>query len=50
MKIEEINIKSKDYPTLLIFSEGKLVDLLSPSKDSQVSINSVREFLSGYEL
>ena len=42
--------KIYDYPTLLIFSEGKLVDLLSPSKDSQVSINSVREFLSGYEI
>ncbi len=49
-KSENLIKKINDYPTLLIFNGGKIVDLLSPTKDSQVSINSVRQFLSGYEL
>lgn len=37
------------YPTIFIFSEGKIIDLLSPNNDNSVSIQNVKEFLEGYD-
>lgn len=49
-KHKDLIKKVTDYPTILVFSEGKIVDLLSPSKESDVNIKSVKQFLSGYEI
>lgn len=52
-----LNYKSDDlvkkvytYPTLLIFNQGKIVDVLSSSSKNKVDIKQVDEFLEGYEL
>lgn len=49
--------KSKDlvkkiykYPTLLIFNEGKIVDVLSQNSKNKITIDQVDKFLEGYEL
>lgn len=49
--------KSKDlvkkvytYPTLLIFNQGKIVDVLSSSEKNKITINQVEDFLESYEL
>ena len=49
-KHEDLIKKLNDYPSILIFSEGKIIDLLSPNKQGDVSITSVRNFLEGYDL
>lgn len=40
--------KISNYPTILIFKEGKIIDLYSPSKDSLSTVENAEEFLSGY--
>ena len=40
--------KISNYPTILIFKEGKIIDLYSPSKDSLSTLENAEEFLSGY--
>lgn len=42
--------KVHDYPTLVIFKDGKIVDVLSSSAKNQITMNKVSEFLDGYEL
>jgi len=49
-KHDDLIKKVNNYPTILIFSEGKIIDLLSPNKDNKVSITNVKNFLEGYEL
>lgn len=42
--------KVYDYPTLVIFKDGKIVDVLSSSAKNKITIKKVKEFLDGYEL
>lgn len=42
--------KVYDYPTLLIFNQGKIVDVLSSNKKNKISIDKVEELLKSYEL
>lgn len=42
--------KIYEYPTLVIFSSGKIIDVLSSNKKNEINISQVDEFLSGYEL
>lgn len=51
------NYKSKDlvkkvytYPTLVIFNQGKIVDVLSSNQKKQITIKQIEEFLESYEL
>lgn len=39
-----------EYPTLLIFNDGKIVDVLSSNENDKLSIDDVNRFLEGYEL
>jgi hypothetical protein len=39
--------KLNNYPSILVFNERKIIDLLSPSKNSELSIAKVRDFLKG---
>lgn len=49
-KHEDLIKKLYNYPSLVVFSGGKIIDLLSPSENI-TDINSlVEEFLEGYEL
>ena len=41
--------KVYDYPALVIFNQGKIIDVLS-SSDKELTIEHVEEFLEGYEL
>lgn len=49
-KHDDLIKKLNEYPSLLIFSEGKIVDLLSPNKEENLSIKVVNNFLEGYGL
>ena len=49
-KHEDLIKKLNEYPTLLIFSEGKIIDLLNPSRDGKLTITSVKDFVEGYDL
>lgn len=42
--------KMYDYPTLVIFNQGKIVDILSSNKDSELTIEKVEDFLKDYEI
>ena len=48
-KHEDLRKKLGDYPMLFVFSEGKIIDLLS-NKDGKLSISKVDDFLDGYDL
>lgn len=49
-KDEDLIKKVYDYPTLLIFNEGKIIDVLSSSENKKINVSSVREFLGDYEI
>lgn len=49
-KSDDLVKKVYQYPTLLIFNQGKIVDVLSSSSKNKVTIEQVDEFLDGYEL
>lgn len=42
--------KIYEYPTLVIFNQGKIVDVLSSNGKNKITIKQVSEFLEGYEL
>lgn len=42
--------KVHEYPTLLIFNEGKIVDVLSSNSKHKLTIKQVDDFLEGYDL
>lgn len=48
-KSESLVKKVYKYPALLLFNQGKLVDVLS-SNEKEITINQVDEFLEGYEI
>ena len=48
-KHKDLRKKLGDYPMLFVFSEGKIIDLLS-TKDGKLSISKVDDFLDGYDL
>lgn len=48
-KSEDLLKKLNNYPSILIFNEGELIDLLSPSSNKELSINKVDSFLQDYE-
>ena len=52
LKYKSDNLVKKvfGYPTLLIFNQGKIVDVLSSNSKNKVDIEEVNEFLEGYEL
>lgn len=49
-KSDDLVKKVHDYPTLVIFKDGKIVDVLSSSAKNKITIKKVEEFLDGYEL
>ncbi len=49
-KHEDLIKKLYNYPSIVVFSGGKIIDLLSPSDDITDVNNLVKEFLEGYEL
>lgn len=49
-KSDNLVKKVYEYPTLLIFNEGKIVDVLSSNSKNKITIEQVDEFLEGYEL
>ena len=48
-KSDRLVKKVHKYPTILIFNQGKIVDILS-TKNKKLTIKQVDEFLEGYEL
>lgn len=42
--------KIHEYPTLVIFNQGKIVDVLSSSDKNEITIEQVKEFLESYEV
>lgn len=48
-KSNHIIKKINKYPTLLIFSEGKIIDILT-SDNKTITIGEVEQFLKGYDL
>ncbi len=48
-KSSDLVKKVYDYPTLVIFKDGKIVDVLSSNKNV-ITMDKVSEFLEGYEL
>ena len=48
-KSNDLVKKVNKYPTLLIFKNGKIIDMLS-SDDSKLTINEIEQFLKGYEI
>ena len=42
--------KIYEYPTLVIFNRGEIVDVLSSNSKNKITIEQVSEFLEGYEL
>lgn len=48
-KCDNLVKKIYEYPTLVIFNQGEIVDVLS-SSDKGITIDEVEEFLEGYEL
>jgi len=49
-KNKELIKKVYDYPTLLIFNEGKIIDVLSSNNENKITIEEVEEFLKDYEI
>lgn len=49
-KTDNLVKKIYSYPTLMIFSEGKIVDVLSSNEKDKITIEKVSEFLEGYEI
>ena len=42
--------KIYEYPTLVIFNQGEIVDVLSSNSKKKITIDQVSEFLESYEL
>ena len=42
--------KVYEYPTLVIFNQGKIVDVLSSNDKNTITIEQVNDFLESYEL
>lgn len=42
--------KVHDYPTIVVFKDGKIVDVLSSSAKNEITIEKINSFLDGYEL
>lgn len=42
--------KMYEYPTIVIFNQGKIVDVLSSNAKDKLNIKQVKEFLESYEL
>ena len=42
--------KVYEYPTLVIFNQGEIVDVLSSNSKNKITIDQVSEFLESYEL
>lgn len=49
-KYESLRKKVNNYPTIFVFSDGKIVDLLSFSDNNKPSIKKVKNFMAGYDL
>lgn len=49
-KHKDLIKKVYDYPTLLVFSEGKIIDVLTSTKSNKINVSLVEEFLGDYEL
>ena len=49
-KSDDLVKKVYSYPTLLIFNQGKIVDVLSSNGKNTITINQVKDFLGSYEL
>lgn len=49
-KSDKLVKKVYEYPTLLIFNEGKIIDVLSSNGKDKLTIDDVDQFLEGYEL
>jgi thiol-disulfide isomerase/thioredoxin len=49
-KSKDLVKKIHKYPTLLIFNEGKIVDVLSSNGKKELTIKHIKEFFEGYEL
>ena len=49
-KCENLVKKVYEYPTLLIFNQGEIVDVLSSNGKNKLDIDQVEKFLESYEL
>lgn len=49
-KNKDLVKKVYKYPTLVIFSSGKIIDVLSSNKKNKIDIKQVDQFLEEYEL
>ena len=49
-KSDDLVKKVYSYPTLLIFNQGKIVDVLSSNGKNKITIDQVEDFLESYEL
>lgn len=49
-KSETLVKKVYEYPTLVIFNQGKIVDVLSSNSKNKINIKQVKEFLESYDL
>ena len=49
-KSDNLVKKVYNYPTLIIFNEGKIVDVLSANKKDKITIEKVKQFLESYEI
>ncbi len=49
-KSDDLVKKVYEYPTLVIFNQGKIVDVLSSNGKNTITIDQVDDFLESYEL
>ena len=49
-KSDKLIKKVYEYPTLIIFNQGKIVDVLSSNGKNKITIDQVNDFLESYEL
>lgn len=49
-KSADLSTSKLGYPTIMVFVDGKIVNVLRINKNEKITISMVEEFLSGYEL
>ena len=49
-KSERLLKKINTYPTLIVFNESKIIDVLSSDKEKNITIEDIKDFLEGYDI
>lgn len=49
-KSSDLSTAKINYPTIMVFVDGKIVNVLRVNKNEKITVKMVKNFLSGYEL